>query len=92
MPSVFTGLRKEVFVDLLQNAIGILATEGCNDYPIEVTKENIDNVKALIDDVRNSSRDGEYADTLLAECVVGNKVYFNDDVLLHMFKSLVMEA
>jgi len=84
----FNDLEKKLLGELLDQAIDDLSNNGCNDLPIDVTDENVDQVRRLIR--ATTGDDEDWAKDLLDDAKPGNKVYLTDFTVLQLFRDRIL--
>jgi len=82
----FSDLEKDIFVKLLEQASDELSNNGCNDYPIQVTDENREELREFI---IAFSEDKEHEEHLLRQ-LNGKEVYFQDWMILDYLKREIL--
>lgn len=82
--------QKEIFGKLLDTLVDNLNCAGCNDYPIEVTVENLNDLTSIVTDKKYCD-DEEYQESLVQELVIGDTIYLLDNMLAGYFSDMVNE-
>lgn len=85
----FDDLEKEIFTDLLDQAGNVFANNCCNDFYIQVTKENELLIHRLI---QNFTSDQEYREHLFDQVIVGKDVILQDSMLFYYFKHKISKS
>lgn len=85
---MFTEFEKEAYQEVLEDAIRSLGNRVCNDYPVQITNENRQDIIQFIETYVEVSGDDDqdYKDHLLGQVSYG-EVYFTDFLILQALKN-----
>lgn len=84
-----TPFERGTFAEVLELAAQEMSNNGCNDFPVKVTDENLFDVLALIHKV---AADKDDLKSLMQDAKPGATVYLTDWMLLSLLKDLLLKG
>jgi hypothetical protein len=82
--------EKDIFGVLLNYAAQDMSNNGCNEYPVKVMEENVNELISFIDDFSDiGDCDHDMKQHLLDQLKIGRNVYFQDWMLLYYLRKRI---